>query len=189
MPPTRERALVSERQEASLLDVSIMLLLWLMEAKDGVRMGGAAVKQLTTFFCCCCGGIGLCCCDGAKGDEQGVVNGLAAVEQCANCFLKVGQFLLFKWFGFISRLCKLFFGAVDGFCPWVGCMLWFGRCRMHEAMKGFLNAPGHGDVNGAIFAVPVEVNAEEFCSGPVCGDLVKFDGHQQGVRHWLGRCA
>lgn len=118
-------------------------------------------------------------------DKQGVVNGAAVAEEIAHCFLKAGQFCLFEWFGFIFRLSELFFGTADWLCPWMGGMLQFSRCRVHKVIKSFLNAPVHEEIDGAIFAVPVEVDAEEFGAIPVGGDL---SGFVEGINKVLGVC-
>lgn len=38
----------------------------------------------------------------------------------------------------------------------------------------FFDVAGHGEINGAIFIVPVQISAKEFSTCPVVGDFTDF---------------
>ena len=124
--------------------------------------------------CFCCGGSLL----GGDFVESGKYAGIAcasviherAVDRldafCAGLVERLG--------GGVGSWALGFSGSVDGFDPFVGCMLGSERGWVLEFRECAFDVAGHGDVNVSFFVLPVESEAAVQGAFPVDGQLVIF---------------
>ena len=71
-----------------------------------------------------------------------------------------------------DRWCILFFGAIDGLCPWIGRVLWLFGYGVDEAVEYLSDIVGHVKVYGAPRIVPSKADTTEDTAVPVNDCLV-----------------
>ena len=73
--------------------------------------------------------------------------------------------------------------AVDGFVPFVGSMTYAERAEGGEALEGFIDVGGHGEVDMAVGAIaPVERQSQEFGACAVdCCCVETVDGGEEVI--------
>ena len=73
--------------------------------------------------------------------------------------MDAGETASVKWFGVVSRWGELDFGAISRGSPGARSMLGTRRTFGKVGVEGFLDIPGHGEVNGVGDIVPFESDA------------------------------
>ena len=125
----------------------------------GIWMGGTVVKEMGDGLGCGSCSFGLGHRESTKSNKKCAVDGASVKQEGPDDSLDAGETASVEWVGVVSRWGELDFGAISGGSPGVRSMLgtrWtFGK----EGVEGFLDVPGHGEVDGAGDIVPFESDA------------------------------
>jgi hypothetical protein len=119
------------------------------------------------------GGVGLGSSDSAEGDKHGWVDRDAVIEVRANDLLQAGHLGFVELSIGVKIRCIMYFGAVSGLSPLVGCIFMAGWCVVSELVKSGMNIVGYRDVGKFLGVFSFDSEATIKFSFPVGGDGVK----------------
>ncbi len=137
-------------------------------------MCGSIIEELCQRAHGGSGAFALLCGEGAECDEHGRVDSSGIVKECAQDFLYSFGVSGIERCGDVVRWGILGFGTVNWFLPSMRRMFWLTGCSMLEALKGTFNIPWHGDLTGAGFVIPIEVESAIAFGIPVGAANVQF---------------
>ena len=125
-------------------------------------------------FCCGFRAVGLSGSEGTERNEHGGVDGTGILAESADDLLESRDGGLVERGGVVGFGSELSWDSIVRFEPGMGRMLGTRGFWMLEALKGFGNIAGHGEVGSALTVVPLQGETNVLGTGPVGGDVVEL---------------
>ena len=127
-----------------------------VEPDDGVRLRGCVVHQHLRFLGGVGGGKSFLGADYVERDKHGGFDSARDVDKCSGDALHArdAAFLKFRCGRGVGRVLHL--GTIRRCEPFVGRVLRARGCGLLEALQGFADGVGHGDVDVVFWVVPID---------------------------------